>query len=90
MAIRPPAVLPSLQRRSTADHDLLHLYAEVRTAREAERLARGARRPNKTLRSDSGRLTASLTAYAKALETYRLPVPCAIRDELRLRRRLAS
>jgi hypothetical protein len=89
MTIRPVAALPSIQRRSTADHDLSHLYAEVVTARAAEQLTRSTKRPDENVRNNSRRLTASLSAYASALEAYRLPVPRAIRDELRLRRRLS-
>ncbi|TCO22315.1 hypothetical protein EV652_110301 [Kribbella steppae] len=90
MTIHPIAPLPSIRRRSTADHDLSHLYAEVVTARAAEQLTRSTKRPDDNIRSNSRRLTASLSAYASALEGYRLPVPRAIRDELRLRRRLSS
>lgn len=86
MTIQPESGLPSLRRRSSADHYLSALYAEVLTARAAHRLTRGSHRPDE----NAGRLTASLTAYARALEEYRLPVPAAIRDELRLRRRLSS
>ncbi|MFG1818234.1 hypothetical protein ACGFIF_31030 [Kribbella sp. NPDC049174] len=90
MTIQPIADLPSIRRRSTADHDLSHLLAEVVHARAAEQLTRSTKRPDDTIRSNSRRLTASLSAYADALESYRLPVPRAIRDELRLRRRLTS
>jgi len=90
MTIHPIAALPSIRRRSTADHDLSHLYAEVVTARAAEQMTRSTKRPDDNIRSNSRRLTASLSAYASALEGYRLPVPRAIRDELRLRRRLSS
>jgi hypothetical protein len=88
--IQPVAGLPSIQRRSTADHDLSHLFAEVVTARAAEQLTRTTKRPDDNVRNNSRRLTASLVAYAEALESYRLPVPRAIRDELRLRRRLST
>jgi hypothetical protein len=90
MAIRRLPVLPGIQRRSAADHQLSHLFAEVVAARAADRVARGTRHPDKTRGSDSGRLAASLSAYVKALERYRLPVPRTIRDELRLRREVAS
>ena len=90
MMIQPVAGLPSIQRRSTADHDLSHLFAEVVTARAAEQLTRTTKRPDDNVRNNSRRLTASLVAYAEALESYRLPVPRAIRDELRLRRRLST
>jgi hypothetical protein len=90
MTIQPVAGLPSIQRRSTADHDLSHLFAEVVTARAAEQLTRTTKRPDDNVRNNSRRLTASLVAYAEALESYRLPVPRAIRDELRLRRRLST
>jgi hypothetical protein len=90
MTIQPVAGLPSIQRRSTADHDLSHLFAEVVTARAAEQLTLSTKRPDDNVRNNSRRLTASLSAYADALEAYRLPVPRAIRDELRLRRRLTS
>jgi len=89
MSVRPLALLPGVQHRSAADDDLSHLYAEIMSARAADRLARGAQRRDDSFRTDSGRLAASLLAYAKALERYRLPVPRAIRDELRLRRRLS-
>jgi hypothetical protein len=90
MTIHPVAALPSIRHRSTADHDLSHLLAEVITAREAEQLTRSMKRPDENIRNNSRRLTASLSAYASALEAYRLPVPRAIRDELRLRSRLSS
>jgi hypothetical protein len=90
MTIQPVAALPSLRHRSTADHDLSHLLAEVIHARTAEQLSRTTKRPDDNVRTNSRRLTASLSAYASALEGYRLPVPRAIRDELRMRRRLSS
>ena len=80
---------PGIQHRSAADQDLSYLYEAVRSARAADRLARCAQRRDDTFRSDSGRLAASLVAYANALERYRLPVPRAIRDELRLRSKLS-
>lgn len=89
MTIQPVAVRPGIQHRSARDLDLSHLFAEVRSARAADRLARSAQRRDDSFRTDSGRLAASLLAYAKALEGYRLPVPRAIRDELRLRRKLS-
>jgi hypothetical protein len=89
MSIRPVTVTAGLQYRSVADHDLSHLFADVLSARSADRLARGAGRRPDTARSDSGRLAASLKAYAEALESYGLPVPRSIRDELRLRRQLS-
>ena len=89
MSVRPQADRPGIQYRSAADLDLAHLLAEVRSARAADRVARSAGRRDDTFRSDSGRLAASLLAYAKALEGYRLPVPRTIRDELRLRRKLS-
>ncbi|WP_327637545.1 hypothetical protein OHB24_03865 [Kribbella sp. NBC_00482] len=70
--------------------DLSHLFAEVVSARAAERLARGPRRQGDNTRSDASRLATSLRAYARALEKYRLPVPPVIRDELRLRSGLPS
>ncbi|GAB2646560.1 hypothetical protein [Kribbella swartbergensis] len=90
MSIRPLPVLRGIQHRSAADHDLSYLFAAVTSAREADRLARGGQRREDIFRSDSGRLAASLNAYATALEKYRLPVPHEIRDELRLRRQLSS
>jgi hypothetical protein len=90
MSVRPLPVLRGVQHRSAADHDLSHLFAEIMSAREADRLSRGAQRRDDIFRSDSGRLAASLNAYATALERYRLPVPHEIRDELRLRRQLSS
>ena len=71
--------------------DLSHLFAEVVSARAAERLARvGPRRQGENARSETGRLATSLRAYARALEKYRMPVPPVIRDELRLRSGLPS
>ena len=90
MSIQPAADLPSLRHRSSADHDLSHLLAEVMHARMAEQQTRTTKRPDDRVRTNSRRLTDSLSAYASALERYRLPVPRAIRDELRLRRRLSS
>lgn len=90
MTIQPAAALPSLRHRSSADHDLSHLLAEVMHARMAEQQTRSTKRPDDRVRTNSRRLTDSLSAYASALERYRLPVPRAIRDELRLRRRLSS
>ena len=90
MTIRPRSELAGIQGRSSADHDLAHLFAEVVSARAADRVARCAQRTDGTFRSDSLRLAVSLNAYTKALERYRLPVPREIRDELRLRRGLAS
>lgn len=90
MTTQPAGTLPSLRHRSTADHDLSQLLAEVIHARTAEQLTRTTKRPGDNVRTDSRRLTDSLSAYASALEGYRLPVPRSIRDELRLRRRLSS
>ncbi len=91
MSIRPLPVLRGARRRSAVDHELSDLLAEVASARADDRLARVSGRRDDTHRSgDSGRLASSLGAYAKALETYRLPVPRAVRDELRLRRGLLS
>lgn len=90
MTIRPLSTLTGIRCRSAADHALSHLFAEVVSAREADQVARGAPRREIALGSDSGRLAASLTAYARALEGYQLPVPPGIRDELRLRRGLPS
>ncbi|TDD17664.1 hypothetical protein E1218_27435 [Kribbella turkmenica] len=90
MTIQPLSGLPSVRRRSSADHDLSCLYAEVLTARAADQLTRCTPRPGDNVRRNAGRLTASLGAYAGALEEYGLPVPAVIRDELRLRRRLVS
>jgi hypothetical protein len=90
MAIRPLTVPRGVQYRSAADNDLSHLFAAVKSARDADRQARGGLRRDDNFRSDSGRLAASLSAYATALERYRLPVPNGIRDELRLRRQLSS
>lgn len=90
VASQPVTARPSLLHRSSADHDLSHLLAEVLHARMAEQLTRTTKRPDNNVRTNSRRLTDSLSAYASALERYRLPVPRAIRDELRLRRRLSS
>lgn len=90
MAIQPLPVSRGIHHRSAAEHDLSQLFAEVASARAAVRLARGVPRRDDTYRSDCGRLAASLGAYVRALERYRLPVPRAIRDELRIRRQLPS
>jgi hypothetical protein len=89
MAIRSFSVPGGAARRSAADHDLDRLFAEIRSARVADRQARGQRRPDVPSRGAS-RLALSLGAYATALEQYRLPVPPVIRDELRLRSGLRS
>ncbi len=89
MSIRPLPVLGGARRRWVMDHELAHLFAEVASARVADRRSRGTRRRDDTFRSDSGHLASSLGAYANALERYRLPVPRTIRDELRLRRGLS-
>jgi len=89
MTIRPQPGLPTVQRRSSADHDLSQLFFEVSCARAAERVARCAQRTDSTCRSDSLRIAAALGAYTTALERYGLPVPPGIRTELRLRRGLA-
>ncbi|TCC56410.1 hypothetical protein E0H73_32500 [Kribbella pittospori] len=86
MTTRSGPVLAGISRRTAEDHDLLHLLAEVRSARAANQVTRGAPRRGSAPSSDASRLAASLTAYARALESYRLPVPPAIRDELRLLR----
>ncbi|MGW1339789.1 hypothetical protein ACWCOV_01950 [Kribbella sp. NPDC002412] len=90
MSIQSLPVRGGASRRSAADHDLLYLFAEVMSARAADRLTRGQRRPDASSNSDASRLTLSLGAYAAALEQYRLPVPPVIRDELRLRNGLRS
>lgn len=90
MTTQPADTRPSLQHRSSADHDLSHLLAEVLHARAAEQSTRTTKRPDDSIRANARRLTDSLSAYATALESYRLPVPRAIRDELRLRKRLSS
>lgn len=90
MSIRPLSVPGGASRRTATDHDLLYLFAEIRSARAADRQARGQRRPNAPARRDADRLALSLGAYARALEKYRLPVPPMIRDELRLRSGLPS
>ena len=89
MSILPLAVLRGARRRSVVDHELSDLLAEVTAAREDDQLSRGTRRRNDTFRSDCGHLVCSLGAYANALEKHRLPVPRAVRDELRLRRGLS-
>ena len=90
MTIRPHPSLLSIERRSSADQDLLHLFVEVTCAREADRQARCAPRTDTVFRRDSLRIATSLSAYARALERYGLPVPQGINEELRLRSRLAS
>jgi hypothetical protein len=70
MNLRPLPGLPSIQRRSSADHDLSQLFVEVSCARAADRAARCAQRTDGTFRSDSLRIAASLTAYTRALERY--------------------
>ncbi|MEU8221453.1 hypothetical protein [Kribbella sp. NPDC048915] len=77
-------------RRFATDHDLLDLFAEIMSARAADRQAREQRRPDAPSRINANRLALSLGAYAKALEQNRLPVPRVIRDELRLRSGLPS
>ena len=89
MTIQPVSGLPSIRRRSSADHDLSRLYVDVLTARAAHRLTRSTTHPDETVRRNADRLTASLGAYVSALEEYGLPVPAAIRDEFRLRRGLS-
>lgn len=86
----PFSVPGGASRRFAADHDLLNLFAEITSARAADRQARNQRRPDVPSRSDANRLAMSLGAYAKALEQYRLPLPRVIRDELRLRTGLPS
>jgi hypothetical protein len=84
------AVPGGASRRCAMDHDLLALFAEIRSARAADRQARRQRLPNATSGGDANRLALSLGAYARALEQYRLPVPPVIRDELRLRSGMPS
>lgn len=83
MPVRSFSVPSGPSRRSAADRVLLHLFAEVVSARQADREQRG--RPRWEGPNDTYRLAFSLRAYARALEWYRLPVPPVIRDELRLR-----
>jgi hypothetical protein len=90
MSIRPLSVPGGASRRFATDHALLDLFADIMSARAADRQARGLRRTDAPSRSDANRLSLSLDAYASALEQYRLPVPPVIRDELRLRRGLPS
>lgn len=90
MSIRSLPALCGVTRRSAADHDLCCLFAEIRSARAADRQARGQRRTNPPSHRDATRLESCLVAYTTALERYRLPVPPAIRDELRLRSGLPS
>lgn len=90
MPVQPSALLSGPSGRSAADHDLSQLFAEVISARAADRQARGRLRWDDPFRSDAYRLALSLRAYARALEAYRLPVPPVIRDELRLRSGLPS
>lgn len=90
MTIQPLSVLRVLQHRSAADHDLSQLFAAVTSAREAVQVGRGTPCRDDVYRRACGRLAASLDAYATALETYQLPVPPEIRDELRLRLQLSS
>ncbi len=73
--------------RCLADHDLAMVFADLKAARAADREARcsvPANRTNSGLDS-SGVLTA-LRACVTAFEQHRLPIPPAIRDEIRLRR----
>lgn len=90
MSVRPLSAPRGVTRRSAADHDLSCLFAEIRSARAADRQARGERRTNAPSHRDATRLALSLVAYTTALERYRLPVPPVIRDELRLRSGLPS
>lgn len=90
MSIQPLSAPSGAARRFVRDHDLLDLFAEVMSARAADRQARGQRRTDAPSRSDANRLALSLGAYVRALEQYRLPVPPVIRDEFRLRSGLRS
>ncbi|NIK61574.1 hypothetical protein [Kribbella shirazensis] len=89
MAVRSVPDLRAARWRWVADRELSHLFAEVESARAADRVSRGSRHPSAPLRGDAA-LASSLGAYATALLKYRLPVPPVIRDELRLQRSLPS
>jgi hypothetical protein len=67
---------------------LARLYADLVAARAAVQGYRHAPRV-RGRRSDAD-LLECLEAYAAALDRYRLPVPGRVRDELRLRRLLAT
>jgi hypothetical protein len=84
-----PCPPPGAYHRSAVDHDLAALFAELDAARAANQQARCSRPPDHTQsKLDSMRLVTALRACASALERHRLPVPPAIRDEIRLRRQV--
>lgn len=89
MTLRSLSAAHGIQYRSVADQDLLQLLAKVVSARETVRLGRGAARDD-VFRENCRRLATSLGDFTTALESYQLPVPPRIRDELRLRRRLSA
>ncbi len=77
---RPPHVSPG-------EFSLAVLLQDLRDARAD--LARARRTPGNAPGSGNAaraRVIAALEAYAAALEVRRLPVPYALRDELRIRK----
>ena len=83
MSVRSDPVLRGACSRSAVDHDLSDLFAEITAARAADRTARLTGRRDDASRGDSGRLAASLGAYARALETYRLTAAAIARTATR-------
>ena len=94
IAMPMPALLRSLESRpslrSPADITLGMVFAELTAARSAHQLDRVSSRPVPAAGGRPDRLLTSLEACVAALAERRLPVPPALRDELRLRRRLWS
>lgn len=70
------------------DH-LLELFQEVLSARAALTVARRAPLGrSRSVDAPRARLLVALEAYTAELESRRLPVPYAIRDDLRIQRRI--
>jgi hypothetical protein len=69
---------------------LARLYADLVAARAAVQGYRHAPRVRGRRSVADADLLECLEAYAAALDRYRLPVPGRVRDELRLRRLLAT
>lgn len=87
-----PLFLPSAQaeplRLRPSDITLGVIFAELNAARSANQLERGAPRVGAVGGPRADRLLQSLEACETALTERNLPIPPAIRDELRLRRSL--
>ena len=77
-----------MDARARQQQSLPALFAEIRRAREA--LHEGRRRGESaaTARGRERQLHQALNEYAEALAALRIPVPCVIRDELRIYRDL--